>query len=144
LNEGHRLAATGATDAHRHEDWAGAVPLTHVLADGLSREAILAALRAGRTYVSSGPVLQIEVHDRHGRIAELGETVRDAQTIAAWCSTRDPAELRIVVGGATRAREIVAGDGRLEASPRAADRWCCAELWHGPILLAVTSPIYLA
>jgi hypothetical protein len=144
LNEGHRLAATGATDAHRHEDWEGAVPLTRVLADGLSLGSILDALRAGRTYVSSGPVLQLEVHDRDGRIAELGGTSRDAKTIAARCSTRDPAELRIVVGGETRAREAVVGDGRLEASPSAGDRWCCAELWRGAILLAVTSPIYFA
>jgi hypothetical protein len=33
LNAGHRLAATGATDAHRHEDWQGAVPLTYVYAE---------------------------------------------------------------------------------------------------------------
>ena len=55
LGLGHRLAATAATDAHRPKDWKGAVPLTYVLADDLTRPAILDAVRAGRTYVSSGP-----------------------------------------------------------------------------------------
>ena len=144
LNAGHRLAATGATDAHRHEDWQGAVPLTFVLADAPSLDSLLEAVLAGRTYVSSGPVLQLEVHAEDGRIAGLGESVHRARTIAAWCSTREPGELRIVVGGETRVHRRVEGEGRVEAAPRAGDRWCCAELWGGDVLLAVTSPIYLA
>ena len=142
LNEGHRLAATGATDAHRHEDWDGAVPLTCVLADDLSLESILRAIRAGRTYVSSGPFLQVEARDDEGRAAGLGGTVRGPRSIEASCERAPDAELRIVVGGETRARAHVSGAGRLSASPRSSDRWCCAELWSGSLLLAVTSPVY--
>jgi len=34
--------------------------------------------------------------------------------------------------------------GRVAATPRESDTWCCAELWdrEGDALLAVTSPIY--
>ena len=142
LNEGHRLAATGATDAHRREDWDGAVPLTCVLADDVALESILGAIRAGRTYVSSGPFLQLEARDHEGRAGGPGATVRDPRSIEASCERAPDAELRIVVGGETRARANVSGAGRLSASPRSDDRWCCAELWSGRLLLAVTSPVY--
>jgi hypothetical protein len=142
LNDGHRLAATGATDAHRHEDWLGAVPLTYVRADDLSLESILAAIRAGRTFVSSGPFLDLRV-DEEGGVAAIGDTARAPRSIEASCAGAPSAELRIIVGGETRTRAEVAGDGQATAVPRAGDRWCCAELWNGDVLLAVTSPIYL-
>lgn len=142
LNAGHRLAATGATDAHRHEDWQGAVPLTYVLAGDLSLGAILDALRAGRTYVSSGPVLQVEVLGEGGHVAAIGDTALAARSIEASCTRAPDAELRIVVDGKTRARASVNGEGRVSAEPRPDDRWCCAEVWNGSVMLAVTSPIY--
>jgi hypothetical protein len=141
LDAGHRLAATGATDAHRHEDWQGAVPLTYVLAEDLRPGSILEALRAGRTYVSSGPFLQIEA--RGERVAAVGDTARGARSIEASCARAPAAELRIVVHGETRASAGVNGGGRLSTEPRPGDRWCCAELWQGSLLLALTSPIYL-
>jgi hypothetical protein len=142
LNAGHRLAATGATDAHRHEDWQGAVPLTYVMAEDLSLDAILDGLRAGRTYVSSGPFVQVGAREEGGRLAAVGDTARDAGSIEASCAGAPEAELRIVVDGETRARAAVQDAGRLEAAPRFGDRWCCAELWSGHLLLAVTSPVY--
>jgi hypothetical protein len=144
LNAGHRLAATGATDAHRHEDWEGAVPLTYVRAEDTSLGAILDALRAGRTSVSSGPFLTIEARDATGRVAEIGDTVRGAHAIAATCQRAPESELRIVMDGETRARVRASGAGQVSCTPDPSARWCCAELWSGRILLAVTSPIYLA
>jgi hypothetical protein len=143
LNLGHRLAATGATDAHRHEDWQGAVPLTYVSARDLSLDAVLEALRAGRTYVSSGPSIDVRVIEDGGRVASVGDTARGARSIEASCAGAPGAELRIVVGGETRSRARLRGDGtaRAEADPK--DRWCCAELWDDRVLLAVTSPVYL-
>ena len=143
LDQGFRLAATGATDAHRHEDWQGAVPLTDVQADSPALDAVLAALRAGRTYVSSGPSLGLDVRHADGRTAGIGDSVERAQEIDAWCAGAGDADLRIVVGGETRAQARVSGDGRVSAPPRPGDGCCCAELWRGPVLLAVTSPIYL-
>ena len=143
LNDGHRLAATGATDAHRHEDWLGAVPLTYVRADDLSLDAILEAILAGRTFVSSGPLLDLRVVDEGGGVAAIGDTARGGREIEASCGGAPSAELRIVVGGETRARSAVVGEGSARATARPGDRWCCAELWNGGVLLAVTSPIYL-
>lgn len=143
LNLGHRLAATGATDAHRHEDWQGAVPLTYVSARDLSLDAILEALRAGRTYVSSGPSIDVRVREDGGRVASIGDTAREARSIEASCAGASDAELRIVVGGETRSRARVRGEGTVRAEADPHDRWCCAELWDGHVMLAVTSPVYL-
>jgi predicted metal-dependent phosphoesterase TrpH len=144
LNAGHRLTATGATDAHRHEDWVGPVPLTYVHAEGASLPDVLEALRQGRTYVSSGPRLEIRAAGGDGRSAAVGGTI-DASggpTVEVSCSSAPAAELRLVVGGEARARQRVEGEGRVAARVGPRDRWCCAELWRGPVLLAVTSPIY--
>jgi hypothetical protein len=147
LNRGHRLTATGATDAHRPEDWQGPVPATYVHADDAGLPSILEALRAGRTYVSSGPFLEIHANDGHDRTARVGESVKRsrARGIEARCTDSPEAELRLVANGETIATARVDGDGRLSASPRAADTWCCAELWNreGDTMLAVTSPIYV-
>lgn len=128
LGLGHRLAATAATDAHRHRDWEGAVPLTYVLADELSRTAILEAIRAGRTYVSSGPELYLE---------------RVEGVVRARCAgAPDGAELRIVADGERVASTRVEGEGHARADlPR---RWAYACLWNasGTLMLAATSPVY--
>jgi hypothetical protein len=145
LNQGHRLTATGATDAHGPEDWSGPVPLTYVQAEEPSLPAVLDAVRQGRTYVSSGPRLEIRAATAAEQVATVGETI-DASapvTVEASCASSPAAELRLVAGGETRARQRVEGEGRVAARFEPVDRWCCAELWRGEILLAVTSPIYL-
>jgi predicted metal-dependent phosphoesterase TrpH len=128
LGLGHRLAATAATDAHRPRDWQGAVPLTYVLADELSRAAILDAIRAGRTYVSSGPELYLDAVDGGVR---------------ARCAGAPPgAEVRIITRAGRADSVRVAGGGELVAH---ASGWAYAELWNegGDVLLAATSPLYL-
>jgi len=147
LNRGLRLTATGATDAHRPEDWEGPVPITCVAADDSSLPSVLEALRAGRTYVSSGPSLEIEAIDDRGPTASVGEGVKRARAreIQAWCAETPEAELRLVGSRGTIATARVDAEGRVAATPRESDTWCCAELWNraGDTLLAVTSPIYI-
>jgi hypothetical protein len=128
LGLGHRLAATAATDAHRPRDWQGAVPLTYVLADDLTAGAILDAVRAGRTYVSSGPELFLEA-------VPGGAQARCA-------GAPEGAELRLVAGGSAAGSVRVSGAGRL-AGPMVGG-YAYAELWNadGTLLLAATSPIY--
>lgn len=127
LGLGHRLTATAATDAHKPKDWEGAVPLTYVLADELSRAAILDGLREGRTYVSSGPELYLEAI---------------AGGVEARCAGAPAAELRLIANGARIASQRVSGAGRLSAT--AGSGWATAELWtaNGDLMLAATSPIY--
>ncbi len=128
LGLGHRLAVTAATDAHRPKDWEGAVPLTYVLADDLSRDAIVDAIRAGRTYVSSGPELYVEAQ---------GDGVE-----ARCAGEPDGAELRIIANGRRVDSLRVPGEGTLRVA--AAEGWTCAELWNqaGTLMLAATSPVY--
>lgn len=145
LNAGHRLTATGATDAHRPEDWQGAVPLTYLRAEDTGLPALLDALRSGRAYVSSGPVLAIRAVGRDGREAAMGDSLAasPAPALEASCAATPPGELRLVANGQVLARKRVDGEGTLESAPRAGHRWCCAELWSGDRLMAVTSPLYL-
>ncbi|MEU9702088.1 CehA/McbA family metallohydrolase [Streptomyces sp. NPDC047981] len=77
LAKGRWTPAMGNSDAHRDPDRVG-TPQTVVLADELSREAILAGLRAGRSYVaeSSAVSLDFSVADGRGRTAGIGERLR--------------------------------------------------------------------
>ncbi len=123
LNTGRRLTATGATDAHRPEDWEGEVPLTCVEAADSSLASVLNALRAGRTYVSSGPRLEIRAVAAGGRVTCVGETASRAGTemIAATCDEAPDAELRLVGNAGAFAAARVETDGSVEASRREGD-----------------------
>ncbi|WP_411082722.1 CehA/McbA family metallohydrolase [Streptomyces sp. cmx-18-6] len=77
------LPALGSSDAHREPDRLG-LPQTVVLADDLSRRAILAGLRAGRSYLaeSSDVTLSLTASDGRGRHAGIGERLRPASADA--------------------------------------------------------------
>jgi len=147
LNTGRRFTATGATDAHRPEDWEGPVPITYVQSDDASLASLLDALRAGRTYVSSGPRLEIRALGAHEPAAAVGETVARAKVraIELHCAETPEAELRLVGNRGTIAVALADSDGHLTAKLREGDTWCCAELWNrgGDTMLAITSPIYI-
>jgi len=152
LNQGRRLTATGATDAHRPEDWEGPVPLTYVHATDASLPSLLEALRAGRTYVSSGPFVEIRAWDPEASAegateGGVGDSVvrTPGLRLESRYAGAPAAELRLVANGKAIARERVRGDGRLTVPVGRGHTWCCAELWtaDGSRLLAVTSPIYL-
>ncbi|OSC56088.1 phosphoesterase, partial [Streptomyces sp. BF-3] len=55
---GRWLPATGNSDAHREPDRVGH-PQTVVLAESLSRRAILAGIRAGRSYLAESAALTL-------------------------------------------------------------------------------------
>ena len=124
------------------------MPLTYVHAPDASLPSLLAALRAGRTYVSSGPFLEIRARDGDRAVGEVGDSVARAArpTIEARCKDAPSAELRLVANGETIAEERALGEKRITARPRPTDTWCCAELWTagGERLLTVTSAIYLS
>jgi hypothetical protein len=120
------------------------VPLTYVDAEELSLPAILDGVRAGRTFVSSGPDLQMRAVTADGREWPLGSTVPGEARIEARCARSPRAQLRLASGGAVTAREDVTGSGRVSA-PAANAAWHVAELWdgEGKTMLAITSPIYV-
>ena len=98
VRDGNRewLPAMGNSDAHRPPDAVG-LPQTVVFAEELTREAILAGIRAGRSYVaeSKNVSLSFTVSTEGGELAGIGErlAVEDAET---------PVTVRAEVTGAPR------------------------------------------
>ncbi|MGW0731458.1 CehA/McbA family metallohydrolase [Streptomyces sp. NPDC002851] len=92
-SDGRWIPAMGNSDAHRDPDRVGG-PQTVVLAEDLTRDAILAGLKAGRSYVaeSSAVELSFTVSGGRGEHAGIGERLRvDAE---------DPVSVRLEVRGA--------------------------------------------
>jgi hypothetical protein len=112
LARGRWTPAMGNSDAHRDPDRVG-TPQTVVLADGLSREAILEGLRAGRSYVaeSSSVSLDLTVTDGRGRSAGIGERLRVAAD--------EPVTVRLVTTGAPEGGTVrfVTDQGVLHTAP---------------------------
>ena len=102
LNLGYRLPLLGGTDKMSAEVPVGAVrTYTHLLADGpLTFESWAAAVRAGRTFVSSGPVVELAVDGR-----EPGDVIRlrrpDRLEVTARARAAQPllTDLELVVNG---------------------------------------------
>jgi hypothetical protein len=153
------IPAMGNSDAHRAPDTVG-MPQTVVLADDLSREAILAGIRAGRSYVaeSANVSLTFTVSGPRGEHAGIGErlevaadtpvTVRVEATGAPRCTIRVVTDQGVLH---TSDPLPVAGAGAVEwRTTSAYAAYVRAELRHetaaGPVpgvLAAFTNPIFL-
>ncbi|MFJ1732334.1 CehA/McbA family metallohydrolase [Streptomyces sp. NPDC088254] len=153
------LPAMGGSDAHRAPDAVG-LPQTVVLADDLTRRAVLAGLRAGRSYVaeSAGLSLTFTATDARGAGAGIGErldvepdtpvTVRLEVTGAPRCTVRFVTDQGVLFTG-----------GPLPVSGRGVAEWATtpsratyvrAEIRHetavGPVpgvMAALTNPVFL-
>ncbi|MFF8958818.1 CehA/McbA family metallohydrolase [Streptomyces sp. NPDC014894] len=93
LARGRWIPAMGNSDAHRDPDPVGG-PQTVVLAEELTRAAVLEGLRRGRSYVveSSAVSLALSAGDGRGRRAGIGERLRAAADA--------PVTVRFAVAGA--------------------------------------------
>ncbi|CAM5592924.1 phosphoesterase [Streptomyces spiroverticillatus] len=152
---GRWTPAMGNSDAHRDPDRVG-LPQTVVLADSLSRAAILEGIRAGRSYVaeSSGVEVGLTATDARGRGATLG-----GRLVVAPDS---PVVVRLRVSGAASdcTVHLVTDQGTVRSGPAGAPlEWTTtssyasyirAELRHPPTvpglpgpLAAFTNPIFL-
>jgi hypothetical protein len=90
LGRGRRVTATGNSDSHKiRHVWAG-YPRTYVRTPGGTSEpaAVLAALRQGRAFVTSGPFLEASVGDAGpGDVTVVREGVATVRVVArapAW------------------------------------------------------------
>ncbi|WP_329064905.1 CehA/McbA family metallohydrolase [Streptomyces sp. NBC_01429] len=104
---GRWTPAMGSSDAHRDPDAIG-TPQTVVLADDLSREAVLAGLRAGRSYVAESAKVSLSFGATGGRggHAGIGERLRVAPDA--------PVTVRLEVTGAPgRTAHFVTDQGTL-------------------------------
>ena len=103
LEAGHRYVATGSSDSHRIQyQWAG-YPRTMVQVSDvkpIDPLAVVAALKKGRAFVTSGPMLEFTLGGGHpgDEVAVIGNSVDGHVTVRAapWI---DVTSLDVVVGG---------------------------------------------
>ncbi|MET9445708.1 CehA/McbA family metallohydrolase [Streptomyces cinerochromogenes] len=93
------LPAMGDSDAHRDPDVVG-LPQTVVLADGLTREAILEGLRAGRSYVAESRHVSLAFSVTADGGGRAGEEAGIGERLAVGYDT--PVTVRLEVSGAPR------------------------------------------
>jgi hypothetical protein len=111
LNEGHRYAATGSSDSHRIQyQWAGYPRTMAIVGEDragdrgapVDTSAVVAAIKKGRSFVTSGPMIDLAVGDaRPGdEITTEDPTVR-AHVVVRAAPWIDVSQLEVVVGGKT-------------------------------------------
>jgi hypothetical protein len=96
LNYGKRIAATGSSDSHRIQyQWAG-YPRTYALLDPraagdtgqpIDTREVVAALKRGKGFVSSGPMIDLELFEG-GRPVRPGDEIGHARTIGGRIRVR--------------------------------------------------------
>lgn len=162
LNAGHRLAVTAGRDWHG-PDRTGEVPLltaTYLGIEGpATAEGALEAIRAGRTYVTLGPTLDVALN-QGGRQLGLGETgsagsgelrvrVGKEERREIWGRHEiEASALRLTANGRTLA-EVPCSGGTVTLPVDLEPGWLRLELfgswgqgWKGT--LALTSPLYVS
>ncbi|MPY78281.1 MAG: hypothetical protein GEV04_07265 [Actinophytocola sp.] len=117
LAAGHRVFANGGSDLHgtaNPEASALGAPTTVVYAESLSRDAVVAALKVGRSYITSGPELYLTARGPAGQRAMVGGTVTGAATDVVTVSV-------LVRGGADRVLTLLRHGVAVHAEPITAD-----------------------
>jgi len=159
LNLGHRLSAGAGTDTMtNYASLRGPVGMNRVFLDTRgdnSPTGYLAALKAGRTFVSNGPLLGLEIEGKHP-----GDTVSRAGPgpLKYRIAFRSPVavdHLELVQNGKVVKEFALTGDRcKFDAEgelPVATDSWVVLRAWNDgsdPQVLdlypyATTSPVYL-
>jgi hypothetical protein len=163
LNCGLRIPATAGTDKMLNTQVVGSVR-TYVKVDGdLSYAKWLDGIRAGRTFVTTGPILKLQA-DGHEVGDEISAAAGDRIRVRAEVESRIPVDwLEVVMGGEVVARKdntSLAGSLVLEADvvvPKST--WVAARAYSARLLpyqrwamigtegipvMAHTSPIYIS
>lgn len=148
LMAGRDVVAVAGTDAHSADEYQrDGLPFTLVYASALSEHQILKALRAGRAYISRGPMLAFVARNEFGRRATLpGDRLRPGRfELAVEVSGRlSDATLWLVADGAARLLGRVGSSGGVVQAKAAAEGWWRIELRSDDArdeLLAVTNPV---
>ncbi|MGW0229181.1 CehA/McbA family metallohydrolase [Actinopolymorpha singaporensis] len=135
LDGGRWLPAVGSSDTHAHGDTVG-LGQTVVWAEDLSRDAILAGVRAGRSYVAESAAVEVTFQATGaGRTAGIGErlpvgsdvpvelavTVRGVESgfVRFVCDEGTLAQLPLPTPTGTGSRPAPAGDSRPEVDGQA-------------------------
>ena len=109
LNQGYRYVATGSSDSHRIQyQWAGyprtmvAVPVTAPVdeAAGIDPLAVVSALKKGHAYVTSGPIVDLDIDGAHaGDEAPVRDGTVRAHVVVRAAPWIDVTSVDIVVEG---------------------------------------------
>lgn len=154
LDDGHRISAVGGSDDHRAgaDDAEIGSPTTMILADGLSEQALLDGIRAGRTVVKlrqpDDPMVVLTMSDADGGEAELGDTVTGVgeARLHAHVTDGDGTSLEIYRDGVKIDTVLVGGDDatidRTYPVSGELERYR-AEIVGGVGRLTVTSHVYV-
>lgn len=165
LQQGHRLAVSAGRDWHAADPDPAHPPLLTATYLGVEEgdctpENALAALRAGRTYITLGPTLEVALLCA-GKTYGLGDTMPagDAElTVTVGTDARralwqdweiTPTQVRVVENGAAVAEADCTG-GAVHVPLSGARGWVRAELLgtyrgsEGMQRLAITSPFYFS
>ncbi|HEX6077002.1 MAG TPA: CehA/McbA family metallohydrolase [Micromonosporaceae bacterium] len=120
LRAGHRVSANGGSDLHSTANPAASalgVPTTVVYAESLSRRDVVAALKAGRGFVTSapdGPELYLEAEGPGGQHAMMGGEVTATATESVTVTV-------LVRGGAGRSLLLLRDGVAVQATPISSD-----------------------
>jgi hypothetical protein len=146
LNLGYRLTATSGTDLHGPPPAGVRGAVNVVYAEDLTEDAIVAAVKAGRSYISAGPVLLLNVETASGMRGMIGDTVpaERATVTIRWEGAHPGDFVRLVLDGrAYHDKQVNAAGQIARPLPAGQHRWCTAELRDADGgLWAVTNPIY--
>jgi hypothetical protein len=146
LAKGHRLMATAGSDIHGPEGYGTATGFNNVLAEDRTEAAILAAIRAGRNYLSSGPTLILTAKGATGDALLMGaEVARAGRAEVHWTGGGVPLTLRFVgPEGIVLEQALAAGVSGQTALADLPETFVMAELRDANGLLhAVTNPIFV-
>ncbi|KNB50361.1 phosphoesterase [Streptomyces caatingaensis] len=145
---GRWLPAMGNSDSHREPQPVG-LPQTVVLADDLSRPALLSALRAGRSWIaeSSSVRLSFEAQGSHGAHAGIGGRLRSPDALIRLTTGGLPSgcTASLITDQGPMLTVPVPADGRVEwRTTPARSAYVRAEVRRrGGALVALTNPVFL-
>lgn len=149
LNAGHRLVLTAGTDHHGHRVDDDSLGFNVVRASALNVSEILAGIRQGHLYLSSGPVLEFEavVGERRLPMGDslLAQTGSVIQWVARWRQSPTDARVELIVDGVVVGERTAGSEGTHVwgwTTPGA--RWGLLSLRAADgTMLALTNPIFL-
>ncbi|MGL4238568.1 CehA/McbA family metallohydrolase [Tabrizicola sp.] len=146
LGQGHRLMATAGSDIHGPEGYDVANGFNNVAAEDRTEAAILAAVRAGRNYLSSGPTLILSAETASGEAIPMGgEVQRTGRADVQWTIGETPLTLRFVgPKGVLQEHTLEAHASGRTVLSELPETFLMAELRDANgILHAVTNPIFV-
>ena len=151
LNAGYRMAFTTGSDIHGRPSRPNAVPALNVVyADDLTEAAILAGVRQGHNYMSTGPVVTVTA--MNGTIsAMMGDTITANDAAAepmmvtfTWSGCPRGATARVIKNGWVALECAANGQGERQLAINGEIGWYVLEIRDANgAMRAITNPLFV-